>query len=375
MPIDLVFLCLLLLAFAGGCMPRPDGPPTLPDAAARRRTAAEITEIAATGPEAELTSVISLDADSRGWMYVANMFQQSVTVFAPDGKELRRIGRRGSGPGEFRAVKDVQVLPGDSLLVYDPQLARVTVFAADSSRPAYVVNLADRLPGMPPFHLWRAPATGVYLAQFQAGFAFGPGNRVEPRRDSVALLNADGSVRTRLASFASAPFLVAGTSITPHPFGIRMVARLDARGRTLLVRTDSLAVTAYSPGGEREGAFGYRVDPRPVTREDGQRALEAMGEQGKQMFERVLADSLPPRWPVVTDVRTDDRGRVWIALAGPLNEPVEWAVFSAGGRYLRSVFLPPGSTLHAIRAGRAYTARADSAGVPRVTVYGIRPDF
>jgi hypothetical protein len=366
--------CLFLLALLGGCTTRSAGPDTLPDLATRRRHGALVTQIAGSGPEAELTYVTALDADSRGRMYVANMFQQSVTVLAPDGKVLWKIGRDGSGPGEFRSVRDVQVLPGDSLLVYDPELARVSVFAADSSRPAYVVNMADHLRGMPPFHLRRAPATGGYLAYFQARFAFGSDNRFEARRDSVALLNADGSTRARVASFAAAPFLVARTSVTPHPFGRRMVAGLDSRGRTLLAWTDSLAVTAYSPAGKREGSFSSRYDPPPITRDDSRRALERMGgEQGKRMFESVLADSLPARWPAMGDLLVDDRDRVWINLAGPLDQPAEWAVFSPAGRYLYSVFLPPGTTLQAVRAGRAYAVQVGDAGVPRVTVFEIRP--
>ena len=366
--------CLFLLALLAGCTAQPGGQATLPDAAARRRDAVQATEVAASGPDAELTFVTALDADSHGRMYVANMFQQSVTVLAPDGRVLRRIGRMGSGPGEFRGVRDVQVLPGDSLLVYDPQLARVTVFAADSNRPAYSVDLADRLPGMPPFHLTRAPATGAYLAYFQARFAFGSGNGFELRRDSASLLNADGSARARIGSFAPAPFLVAGTSIAPNPFGRRTLVRLGARGRTLLVRTDSLGVRTYSPAGAAEGSFAYRYDPPPVTRADAGRALETMSEQGKQMFETVLGDSLPARWPAVGDLRVDDRDRLWINLAGPLDQPVEWAVFSPDGRYLRSVFLPPRTTLHAVRAGRAYADRVDATGVPRVVVFGIRPE-
>jgi len=372
-PLSLFRSCLFLVALLGGCTAHAADQSVLPDAAARRRDAVSATQAAASGPDAELTYVTALDADSRGRMYVANMFQQSVTVLSPDGRVLRRIGRMGSGPGEFRGVRDVQVLPGDSLLVYDPQLARVTVFAADSTRPAYSVNLADKLRGAPPFHLRRAPATGAYLAYFQARFAFGGGG-LEVRRDSALLLNADGSVRARIGAFAPAPFLVAGTSVAPNPFGRRTLVRLDSRGRTLLVRTDSLGVRSYSPAGAAEGSFAYRYDPPPVTRADAGRALEAMGEQGKQTFASVMDDSLPARWPAVGELLVDDRDRVWINLAGPLDQPVEWAVFSPDGRYLRSVFLPPRTTLHAVRAGRAYADRVDAAGVPQVIVFGIRPE-
>jgi len=328
----------------------------------------------ASAADAQLTHVTALDADSRGRVYVADMFQPSVLVLSPGGAVLRRIGRRGSGPGEFRSIRDVQVLPGDSLLVYDADLARVSVFAADSGRPAYVVNLAEQLRGMPPFRLRRAPATGGYLAQFQARFAFGANNELEPRRDSLVLLGPDGAPRVRLASFAPAPFLVARTSVAPNPFGRRVIARLDSRGRTLFAWTDSLTITVYSAAGERERAFGYRYDAPAVTGADAQAALEGMGPMGRQMFERVLADSLPARWPAIEDLRVDDRDQPWIRLSGPPDQPAEWAVFTPAGRYKRSVILPPRTTLHAVRSGRAYAGRVDASGVPQVVVFELRPE-
>lgn len=371
---SLVRCVLCTVSLLAGCASSVgDNSSTLPDAAKRRATAARAVAVAESEAGAELTYVMAMDADSRGRVYVADMLQPSVLVLSPEGRVLRRIGRSGSGPGEFRSLRDVQVLPGDSLLVYDPQLVRVSVFAPDSAHPAYVVNLAERLRGMPPFHLRRAPATGLYLATFQARFAFGTNNEIEPRRDSLVLLGPDGAPRTVLATFAAAPFLVAGTSVTPHPFGRSAVAQLDSKGRTLFVWTDSLAATVFSPAGERAGAFGYRYEPPPVTRDDQARALEAMGEQGKQMFERVIGDSVPPRWPAVADLRVDDGDRIWMSLAGPLDQPVEWTVYSPSGRYLHSVFFPAGTTLHAVRSGRAYTQRVDSSAVAHVAVFEVRP--
>jgi hypothetical protein len=364
-------LALSAATLAGGCTAGDGRSSTFPDAATRRARAIHPVEVMASGPGAQLTHVTALDADSRGRIYVADMFQPSVLVLSPDGRVLRRIGHRGAGPGEFRSVRDVQVLPGDSLLVYDANLVRVSVFAPDSGRPAYVVNLAERLPGAPPFHLARAPATGGYLAQFQAWLAFGPGNALEPRRDSLVLLGPDGTPRAWVATFAAAPFLVARTSVTPHPFGRRAVARLDSRGRILFAWTDSLAVTIYSASGERRGGFGYRYAPPAITRGDVRAALDAMG-QSRQLFENVLDDSLPERWPALQDLRVDDRDRLWIRLSGPADQLAEWAVFAADGRYTRSVLLPPRTTLHAVRSGRVYADRVDSAGVPRVVGFELR---
>lgn len=356
-----------------GCVGGGGGANGLPEAVERRAGASRAVAVAESGADAELTRVTAMDVDSRGRVYVADMLQRSVLVLSPDGRVLQRIGRRGAGPGEFMRIRDVQVLPADSLLVYDPDLARISIFAPDSGAPAYVVNLAERLPGAPPFHLWRAPATGTYLAHFQARFAFGANNELEPRRDSLALLGPDGAPRTVLASFTAAPFLVARTSVTPHPFGRRAVARVDSRGRTLFIWTDSLAVAVYSPAGARAGGFSVPYQSPSVTSADAREALDAMGEQAKSMFERVLGDSLPARWPAVGDLRVDERDRIWISLAGPFDQPVEWAVFSPSGRYLRSVFLPPRTTLHVIRSGRAYAERVDSSAVPHVVVFELRP--
>jgi hypothetical protein len=86
----------------------------------------------------------------------------------------------------------------------------------------------------------------------------------------------------------------------------------------------------------------------------------------------VLHDSLPARWPAVGDLRIDDAGRIWIQLAGPVRQLPEWAVFSAEGTYLRSVLLPAGTVLHAVRGTRLYAEQKGAGDVPRVVVFEVR---
>ena len=49
-----------------------------------------------------------------------------VKVFDASGRFLRRIGRAGEGPGEFRVA--FLAVRGDTLLVQDPQVARASTF-------------------------------------------------------------------------------------------------------------------------------------------------------------------------------------------------------------------------------------------------------
>jgi hypothetical protein len=78
-----------------------------------------------------------LARDSKGNYYVAHGDggggAATVWVFDTAGTFLRTFGRRGDGPGEYRAIGRMVFLPGDTLEVYDSGLRRKTVLAPDLS--------------------------------------------------------------------------------------------------------------------------------------------------------------------------------------------------------------------------------------------------
>lgn len=57
--------------------------------------------------------------------------QDRLKVYDSDGAFLRAVGRRGQGPGEFHIARFLQLLPGDSVEVFDFGLMRTTVFTPD----------------------------------------------------------------------------------------------------------------------------------------------------------------------------------------------------------------------------------------------------
>lgn len=363
-------LCVVLAAASAGCVPADSAeiPGAFPGTAERRRDAIPLTEVAVSDPSLSLTRITGLDVDSRGRVYLGDWMQKRVTVLGPDGSVVRSFGRMGSGPGEFRSIRGVQVLPGDSLLVYDPGLSRVTVFAPDSTRPAYVVNLAASGPGQAPFHLWRTRANDAYVALFRPGFAFRGGQTEQVREDVVRVLELDGAPRgDRLLAFPSSSFLVAGTSVTPNPFGREGLVRTDSRDRLHFAWTDTLGVRTLDLSGRAPGGFAVAYRPPAVTERDIETELSALDDQ-RTTFERALRDSVSERHPAASGLVVDDADRVWLGLAGPRDSPTEWAAFSEEGAYLGSMLLPPGAVLWAIRRGSAYVERSDEMGVPRIEV-------
>jgi hypothetical protein len=366
-------LATLLLLGSIACA-RQDGSPlpgtSFPAENIRRGSAIPLRPVAESPADLSFTAVDGLDVDSRGTIYVPDAYQQRVVVLGPDASFIRTFGRRGSGPGEFRAVARVQVLPGDSLLAYDPALARYSVYAPDSTRPAYTVNLGARLDGPSPYDVIRTHANTALVAYFRPPFAFLPGATFDARRDHVRVLEVDGTPRADVVRHPSRGFLVAGTSVTPDPFGSEGFVRLDSRDRLHYLWSDSVAVERYDLNGTRLGGFRIPNEASPVTRRDVADAVSELHPLDRARFEPVLRDSLPGRWPAVRQLLMDDRDRLWMQMGGSRGRPTEWAAFSSEGAYLESFVVPPGDQVLSIRGdGRVFATRLDDDDVPRVVLY------
>lgn len=73
------------------------------------------------------TWVGGIAVSSDGTMYVSQPLQQTVLAYSSDGKFIRRIGRKGGGPGEFRGVDRIS-WSVRGLSVVDLNLNRLTQF-------------------------------------------------------------------------------------------------------------------------------------------------------------------------------------------------------------------------------------------------------
>ena len=75
--------------------------------------------------------IMSLAIDSRGRVIVADDLSHDLRVFELTGEFVATVGRSGEGPGEFSSPWQVQVGPDDSLYVWDPGRAAISVFGPD----------------------------------------------------------------------------------------------------------------------------------------------------------------------------------------------------------------------------------------------------
>jgi hypothetical protein len=140
-------------------------------------------------------------------------------------------------------------------------------------------------------------------------------------------------------------------------------------GRIYYGRGDSLAIGIYSTEGSRVGGFAVRHTPPEVTDGDLQTAVDA--NKGEPMIMNAMREQAPERWPAFRNFLVDERGRIWVGVVTPAEQPTRWVAFDTAGRAVCSAELPQGVDLKAIRGGRAYGVQTDELDVPQVVVYSI----
>jgi hypothetical protein len=144
-----------------------------------------------------------------GEVYAVDLGSLSVRVFSPDGTFLRALGRRGSGPGEFRGAPRLGVR-GDTVWTIEHGTRRITLFTRHGtllSASQYVpetvaLQPVDRfrgLEGMPrglPFTVSRAAASvqdgGMVAGALHPGYMVGSGRFLS----TLLEVRADPSTRT-----------------------------------------------------------------------------------------------------------------------------------------------------------------------------------
>ena len=323
--------------------------------------------------------VISLDVDSRGNVYVADRSSQ-LLVFSPDGSLLRKLGRKGQGPGEFDYLVDVQVLPRDTVYAFDGGLSRVTAFAPRSDRAAYSVNVGTNSM-LFPYWVRTAASTRSIFAAYRAAVGEGDGRGPHGRRkDVLRILNPDGSIRRdSVVSFDEAEMLMLHGAVegaANNPFARQAVFALGGDDRLYAAWSGALAVGVYSADGRRIRTIRPAVAPTPrrISDRDRDSVVQALARtvpaaEVRRAFTEIGSES----WPLFRDMVVDDAHRVWLGLLGRRGEPVHWTAFDQEGARVASMDLPESVSLRVVRGRMAYGVELDPDDVPRVVVYELRP--
>lgn len=237
-------------------------------------------------------------------LLVVDWRQHRIVRLSSTGEVRRVFGREGAGPGEFRSLSHVLLVGTDSLLVYDNDLARFTVFDLagnflGSSEPTWVET------GMRLSHLLPAPD----------GVLIGVKSMLPPRallagaeRDSILFLLADRTgVFTGSGGLLVPDRLLSATiennaiHVSIHPDGPRALVAATNGGLLVAENTTrwaqvipfgSIASSRTVSGGSTPAAAEERPTLGTMASDggDGAWVTEREGSNGQRTWFRVVHD-------------------------------------------------------------------------------------
>lgn len=324
---------------------------------------------------------------SDGRVVVVDSRSAEVRLFNPEGRFLGRQGGRGAGPGEFRHFSFVDLVPGDTLLIYDGVNRRITRIPpggalvqspltiappATGRRGEFLGGIADGLYAVEIISTDVATAMSdtvreqvIVLAVDQTGVA----------RDTLA--HARGYLRRMTAanggwSSLSEPFThttlraARGNTVVLADDRTYRIRLLDAAGRTtaIIERTDAARVRIGDVAAEyvSAGLSAESASPRPdlpAARRRLNAALE--GRHGDHL-------------PLLSRILIDDLGCIWVADHVPWwrpGSPRTFTVFSESGALRGTMEVPSAVSIDHISHGHVTGAERDGLGVQSVVVFAL----
>ncbi|MBP6444775.1 MAG: hypothetical protein KA267_12180 [Gemmatimonadales bacterium] len=352
-------------------------PVTLAAQASSRAASAPILRIGgAEGEEQTLFNRISgVVRLSSGDVAIANQGSNEIRWFSAAGTYLRTTGRNGAGPGEYRGLGRLLLLPGDSVLAEDMLTARMTLYDGKGKLVrSWTIAPAGAYVTPPP--LGRL-ADGSFVATTSRGLTPPPGHT---RFATVLIRYRDGAIADTLATAPGGESFTVpcGTGVCNLgvPYGVRAMAAV-AGGRIFLGNGERYELLRVDPRTKRVDTLRRNVAAVPLDAARRAYFLDSMmaslpPERVALIRDRLKETPVRPTMPFFDALIADDRGQLWLARPQRRGAAMRsWELLDGEGRLLRSVELPSGLGVMQVAGGHVVGVRHDQDGVESVEVYRV----
>jgi hypothetical protein len=350
----------------------------------------------------DLSEVSFLAVGAAGSLVVGQPQDYGVHLFSASGADNGAIGRKGSGPGEFRSP-ELAGFVGDSLWIHDHELRRTTVFSANRSTVRTFEMISAPVPAAE-----SARFSSVSVARPLALYGDGtvlvqghPVSREIVRRDGfggqagdwlvrvnlgdaaqavtrtvVARLPIDSAAYTRYVGESSSvgafiPFYPSAQfSVAPDGGRIVVVTMTPSTDRAFAVRLtivsangDTIARSTLSLPGDQ---IPKRVMDSVLAFRSGRAPVDA-----RVIWETIIRDRMPKAYPPISAVRCGRDDTVWLRLtATPEGRP--WLVLDGNGKTIAQVMLPPRYTLVQADRVNVWAITTDDDGFATIVRFRVQ---
>ncbi|NOT09332.1 MAG: hypothetical protein HOP28_14140 [Gemmatimonadales bacterium] len=360
----------------------------------------QVTLGPATAAHAEPFGLVTVVRElSNGRVVVADPLGGEVTILSADLKTAQKVGREGSGPGEYRQPDAAWPFPGDSTIIVDLGNTRLTILSpAGTFARSTPMMLGAFNPGagggLPPIVMpGGIDAQGkIYFLRTSMGADSGDVTKFDPATGKTEVLGrtklpesqtqTSGSANNRQTNTRQIPLSGAdGWGVAPN-------------GSIVLIRQSDYHLEWIGPSGARRTGkpvtfervrIGSAEKEEWIDRQQlvGGIGIQVQAENGRvsMSLSRGRADNRPSAadytWPVQKPpfdpgtVRVDPLGRVWVMRHQKAGEAPLYDVFGSDGNLVGSVRVPVGRRVAGFGTGGLYAAAVDDDGQHRVERYAM----
>lgn len=322
------------------------------------------------GPTAEFAFVNGATMLPDGNIMVSDRSDYSMLIVAPDGKIVKKFGRKGAGPGEltnsffsWRCGKHVFIgnNAGATLSVFalDGSFVRSSRFGAGHSKQGPYRTSCNRNELFAHYG-WDSSKDNKSGATYRS-------------QVPVWVTPGDSSRGTLIATVKGSERWA--TSFLPLGRETRVAIGSD---RVYVGEADAYEIKVFALNGKPLPAIKKSTREVAVTKQDRTREVDriiaTMGEKYRKGIEAQYADSpIPKTLPPYRELVVDADDNLWVrdyARTGANN--VTWTAFNKDGKQLSEVLLP--DALEVYEIGKDYVLGRyidDNAGAPEVRKYRL----
>jgi hypothetical protein len=336
----------------------------------------------------DLSQIGGIAVDREGSIYVTQPADREVRVFDSDDRYVRRIGRDGAGPGEFRSVGGIG-FKGDTLWVSDIQLSRLTLFSRDGELLDALTIAGPMIPEIStrPTVPSRLAADGTILAQpFTSGdrLQWIPLVRMDRGGNLIETFGAlrneppfrlQGTLNGQLRAYVTRPVQTSGLwAVSPVDGSVIIVDRPIATGgeeaRFRVQRLRSASDTIFNRN--------YLYTPRQIPQAAidsilGRAAIFGDNPVPPEMLRQYRDQLGSLRFDApVSQLLAGRDGTIWLRREQLGLQQVEWLVLDEAGNPIAVFQMPASVRIVQAERGRLWAVENDEFDIPYVVRYSVQ---
>lgn len=340
-----------------------------------------------------------------GRVIVSDVREKTVQLVDLKAGSATKIGREGSGPGEYAMPMRLLAVPGDTSLVYDPLNRRFLLLGPDGKPGKFATYEED---GGGPRRA-RISLGARYTDARGRLYSVGPSvslnaNGQPVSSDSAPIVRLDrASKKADTIAFVSVPTAVINTSQGGsnvqiragggNPFSAQDDWAVTPDGRVAVLRVKDYHVDWYAPNGQKTSGQAIAYEKLRVTEDDKKAFRERRangGGTGMIVTQRVgpggtsasagaptnITLPEPTDWPdfkppfVANAAFAAPNGNVWVLRARAAKDKIPtFDVFDQTGRVVQRIALPADTRLLGFGNGTVYLARSDEDDLQYIQRY------